>query len=171
MSYFSEWNERIEDNSDSEAFNEFVEAYYKSEQAAYDLILQGYPSFNLEGKAIELAERLGYDARDMVLFVGFLDGVNESLHNKIDLDKVEDDTDLSLDIDYEKLLYNMHEAQAPWLFKLDSWENVLSEEKINEIGKEYRKEHIAVSSKEVGRNDPCPCGSGKKYKKCHGQDI
>ncbi len=23
---------------------------------------------------------------------------------------------------------------------------------------------------EVGRNDPCPCGSGKKYKKCHGQN-
>jgi preprotein translocase subunit SecA len=22
--------------------------------------------------------------------------------------------------------------------------------------------------KKVGRNDPCPCGSGKKYKKCHG---
>ena len=21
----------------------------------------------------------------------------------------------------------------------------------------------------AGRNDPCPCGSGKKYKKCHGQ--
>ncbi|MBI2582665.1 SEC-C domain-containing protein, partial [Candidatus Azambacteria bacterium] len=21
----------------------------------------------------------------------------------------------------------------------------------------------------VGRNDPCPCGSGKKYKKCHGK--
>ena len=24
--------------------------------------------------------------------------------------------------------------------------------------------------KKVGRNDPCPCGSGKKYKKCHGTD-
>ena len=24
------------------------------------------------------------------------------------------------------------------------------------------------SGKKVGRNDPCPCGSGKKYKKCHG---
>ena len=23
----------------------------------------------------------------------------------------------------------------------------------------------------VGRNDPCPCGSGKKYKKCHGKDL
>jgi len=22
--------------------------------------------------------------------------------------------------------------------------------------------------KKVGRNEPCPCGSGKKYKKCHG---
>ena len=26
----------------------------------------------------------------------------------------------------------------------------------------------ANGAKEVGRNDPCPCGSGKKYKKCHG---
>jgi preprotein translocase subunit SecA len=24
--------------------------------------------------------------------------------------------------------------------------------------------------KKVGRNDPCPCGSGKKYKSCHGQN-
>jgi preprotein translocase subunit SecA len=24
------------------------------------------------------------------------------------------------------------------------------------------------SNEKVGRNDPCPCGSGKKYKKCHG---
>ncbi|HXK52909.1 MAG TPA: SEC-C metal-binding domain-containing protein, partial [bacterium] len=23
----------------------------------------------------------------------------------------------------------------------------------------------------IGRNDPCPCGSGKKYKKCHGKDA
>jgi len=27
----------------------------------------------------------------------------------------------------------------------------------------------AGSSEKVGRNDPCPCGSGKKFKKCHGQ--
>ncbi len=28
----------------------------------------------------------------------------------------------------------------------------------------------AKSDKKVGRNDPCPCGSGKKYKNCHGKD-
>jgi preprotein translocase subunit SecA len=26
----------------------------------------------------------------------------------------------------------------------------------------------AASSNEPGRNAPCPCGSGKKYKRCHG---
>jgi preprotein translocase subunit SecA len=26
----------------------------------------------------------------------------------------------------------------------------------------------AISAKKAGRNDPCPCGSGKKYKKCCG---
>jgi uncharacterized protein YecA (UPF0149 family) len=25
-----------------------------------------------------------------------------------------------------------------------------------------------IKGDKVGRNDPCPCGSGKKYKKCHG---
>ena len=30
--------------------------------------------------------------------------------------------------------------------------------------KTYRK-----TEKEIGRNDPCPCGSGKKYKNCHGK--
>jgi preprotein translocase subunit SecA len=25
-----------------------------------------------------------------------------------------------------------------------------------------------IAKEKAGRNDPCPCGSGKKYKKCHG---
>ena len=27
---------------------------------------------------------------------------------------------------------------------------------------------VTRKGEKVGRNDPCPCGSGKKYKKCHG---
>lgn len=34
--------------------------------------------------------------------------------------------------------------------------------------RETKREPIVVGKK-IGRNDPCPCGSGKKYKKCHGQ--
>ena len=33
---------------------------------------------------------------------------------------------------------------------------------------EEAKKADALLKKKVGRNDPCPCGSGKKYKKCHG---
>jgi preprotein translocase subunit SecA len=29
-------------------------------------------------------------------------------------------------------------------------------------------QQVVRSSAKVGRNDPCPCGSGKKFKKCHG---
>jgi preprotein translocase subunit SecA len=30
---------------------------------------------------------------------------------------------------------------------------------------------IVRDAPKVGRNDPCPCGSGKKYKKCHGAGV
>ena len=38
-----------------------------------------------------------------------------------------------------------------------------------EDGKEKVKPQPIVKGDQVGRNDPCPCGSGKKYKNCHGQ--
>lgn len=38
-------------------------------------------------------------------------------------------------------------------------------QKLREIGQAQQ----APKNKKIGRNDPCPCGSGKKYKKCHGQ--
>jgi preprotein translocase subunit SecA len=36
------------------------------------------------------------------------------------------------------------------------------------VGGEATAPQQAVAGAKVGRNDPCPCGSGKKYKKCHG---
>jgi preprotein translocase subunit SecA len=35
-------------------------------------------------------------------------------------------------------------------------------------GGDFSVETVRSSGPKVGRNDPCPCGSGKKYKKCHG---
>src|SRR6478735_5830058 len=37
-------------------------------------------------------------------------------------------------------------------------------------GAEAKGETVRRDKPKVGRNDPCPCGSGKKYKKCHGKD-
>ncbi len=35
-------------------------------------------------------------------------------------------------------------------------------------GNRERRQPVAAGKRKTGRNDPCPCGSGKKYKKCHG---
>ena len=34
-----------------------------------------------------------------------------------------------------------------------------------------QKRQKVIADQKVGRNDPCPCGSGKKYKKCHGATV
>ena len=51
--------------------------------------------------------------------------------------------------------------------KFLSGETVLQKRK--EIEKSYKKTKTVVKEKTVGRNEPCPCGSGKKYKKCCGK--
>ena len=35
-------------------------------------------------------------------------------------------------------------------------------------GERQPVQQVVRGGDKVGRNDPCPCGSGKKYKKCHG---
>jgi len=37
-------------------------------------------------------------------------------------------------------------------------------------GQDAKVETVQRNQPKVGRNDPCPCGSGKKYKKCHGAE-
>ncbi len=39
-----------------------------------------------------------------------------------------------------------------------------------EVSGEEKKPDVTPKSKQVGRNDPCPCGSGKKYKNCCGKE-
>jgi len=42
-------------------------------------------------------------------------------------------------------------------------------EESEEEGEEHASDTFVRHDKKVGRNDPCPCGSGKKYKQCHGK--
>ena len=102
--------------------------------------------------------------------VGFLDGIDESLKTPNNIDEMEADTQVSIDIDPEKLYMNMVGCNAEWLYTLPQWDSILSEERRKEL---YRKQKnsgtIRRESPKVGRNDPCPCGSGKKYKQCCGR--
>ena len=170
MTYYETWIDNSENVKDQTSYTQYINAYYSMEKDAYDKILSAYPD-NAEltsGKASELATKLGFNKDTMDIFVGFLDGIKTSLNNELDVENVNDDSDIKLDIDYEKLYYNMKDAKATWLFKLPSWKKVLDENKTAEISRAYREANIAHSNK-VGRNDPCPCGSGKKYKNCCGK--
>lgn len=163
MSLFEQWKELAGKERKQPEYEKFWADYFEEEKNNYAKILEENKKI-INGKLGTVAGEFGMDD---VTFTGFLDGINTSLVNPVDLDTLEQDTDLNFEIDYEKLYFNMLEAKADWLYNLPEWEGILDEEKRKQIAKEFKASKIAVSSK-VGRNDPCPCGSGKKYKKCCG---
>lgn len=165
MSLYKQWIDVAYEERDQKEYNKFWEVYLEKEKNVYASIL-GSKENVFQGKLKELAERFSLDA---VTFTGFLDGINTSLVNSIDLENLEEESEIKLEIDFEKLYFNMLNAKAPWLYELPQWDDILTKEKRKEITKEYRSSKTVVKDKKIGRNDPCPCGSGKKYKKCCGQ--
>jgi len=78
---------------------------------------------------------------------------------------------------FEDMLVSIEDDTAKYVLKteLKSDEEIKREQVVrkNEMqtgdGKEKIKKGPVKKEVRVGRNDPCPCGSGKKYKNCHGQ--
>lgn len=166
MSLYEEWKNYIEENSKTEEQqNKFWEKYCAEEKVLYQKILSNKLKI-IEGTVEDLAkENKMIDSQ----FMGFLDGINDSLVTSLDLDRVALDTDIKLEIDFEKLYTNMLTVPAEWLYSLEEWDNILSEDKRVELTKEYKRSKTVVNEVKVGRNEPCPCGSGKKFKKCCGR--
>ena len=165
MTLFEQWRELIENQTDA-TFKEFWTEYSGAETKIYSAILDK-PEEKVSGKIGELAA--AHDVRP-VIYMGFLDGINTSLKGgEIELENLDENSEIELDIDLEKLLYNMLAADAEYLYTLPQWEEVLEADKIKEIVKAFKKSKTVVKGEKIGRNDPCPCGSGKKYKKCCGR--
>ena len=91
------------------------------------------PSIVVSGTVKELAEKYHMDLNYMV---GFLDGINESLKVANPIEEMTEDTKVTLDIDLEKLYYNMVEAKADWLYELPAWDKLLTAERRKEIFRE-----------------------------------
>lgn len=167
MKLYEIWKNMAGQLNSREEYDRFWNTYFSMETENYRKLLSD-PARIYSGTEKDLAAEFGMD---QATFCGFIDGINTSLKKEIDLDTLEEDTDIKLDIDFEKLYFNMHEAKAKWLYTLPQWDEVLPEERRSEITREWRASKQAVSEKTVGRNDPCPCGSGKKYKKCCGKNV
>ena len=65
---------------------------------------------------------------------------------------------------FDEMLSNQNEKVLKTFFSIELVSN--NTNKINE--EKNNKDTRRIISKKIGRNEPCPCGSGKKYKLCHG---
>ena len=165
MSLLQEWRDRAYGKDMNERSGQLFWAnYFNIEKEIYKKLLADADKV-WEGTVASLAQEFDTDIK---LFVGFLDGINDSLVTPNSIEEMEQDTSITLNIDKEKLYYNMVEAKAEWLYGLEEWDSLLPEERRKEIYWQQKASGTIVKDKKVGRNDPCPCGSGKKYKKCCG---
>ena len=139
--------------------------YFGVEKGIYEQILKE-PQKVIKGTVKELAEK--YDTT-IELMTGFLDGIDDSLKESNNLDDVTEDSEVTIDIDTEKLYMNMVGCNAEWLYTLPEWDAIYDKETRDALYKKEKTSHTVVKAPKVGRNDPCPCGSGKKYKKCCGK--
>lgn len=166
MALLKEWRDAAySQEMDRAALQKFWGTYFEIEKGIYEQLLEN-PDEEVKGTVKELAEKYGIEVFTMT---GFLDGINESLKEENPIEEMEEDTVVSLAFDKEKLYKNMVAAKADWLYELPQWDNIFSEEKRKELYKEQKASGTVRKEKKIGRNDPCPCGSGKKYKKCCGR--
>ena len=154
-----------DEQADRGQLQNFWCTYFQIEKEIYEKLLSN-PDEEVKGTVRELAEKYG---QEVLTMVGFLDGINESLKEENPIETMEEDTVVSLAFDKEKLYKNMVAAKADWLYELPQWKEIYSEEELKKLYKEQKESTTIRKGKKVGRNDPCPCGSGKKYKKCCGR--
>lgn len=167
MSLLEQWRqEAYNEQAGEKQYQMFWANYFNLEKGFYESLLS--TDEVVTGTIPELAEKYNVDTKIMV---GILDGINDSLKTPNPIETMDETTLLSLDYDKEKLYYNMVEARAEWLYNLPQWDNLLSAERRKELYKEQKSSTTIVKGKKIGRNDPCPCGSGKKYKKCCGRNA
>src|SRR5690625_231060 len=77
---------------------------------------------------------------------------------------------------FESMIASIEEETARYVMKAQIQQNLQREQVVkntkavsgNSEG-EQQKRKPYVRKERIGRNDPCPCGSGKKYKHCHGR--
>ena len=133
------------DGLDDKKREELWSGYFAIEKGIYEQILE-HPEEVITGTVKGLAEKYN---TEILIMTGFLDGINDSL----------------------KVQNPIEEAKANWLFELPQWDKILTEERRKELYKQQKASGTIRKGKKIFPNDPCPCGSGKKYKKCCGKNA
>ncbi|MEK9149313.1 MAG: SEC-C metal-binding domain-containing protein, partial [Candidatus Desantisbacteria bacterium] len=70
---------------------------------------------------------------------------------------------------FEELIYTMKEETISRIFLIQVQRERPAKVTLSKKGMQAIEAAPVSAKRKIGRNDPCPCGSGKKYKYCHGQ--
>lgn len=167
MALIQEWRDvAYSQEADKAQLQKFWTNYFLIEKGIYEKLLTN-PDEVVRGTVKDLADKFEVDVMTMV---GFLDGINDSLKVQNPIEEMDENTEVNLGFDKEMLYKNMVDAKADWLYELPQWDEIFTEEQKKELYKEQKKSGTVVKGPKIGRNDPCPCGSGKKYKHCCGRN-
>ena len=168
MALLQEWQKiAYNEQADRAKLQKFWQDYFLVEKGIYEKLLD-HPDEEVSGTVKELADKYQVSLMEMT---GFLDGIDESLKELNPLETMEEYTPVNLIFDKELLYKNMVDAKAEWLYELPQWDALLDEETRKALYKKQKLSGTIVKGKKIGRNDPCPCGSGKKYKQCCGKNA
>jgi hypothetical protein len=166
MKLLKQWRDAAyNENMDRNQLAQLWDEYFARETDIYAELLKN-PDEVVTGTVQELADK--YDVPLMIM-TGFLDGINDSLVEPNPIEDMEEDTVVNLGFDKALLYKNMVAAKADWLYELEEWNAIFDEETRKALYKEQKASTTVVKETKVYPNDPCPCGSGKKYKKCCGK--
>ena len=165
---YQQWqNIAYDETADRSQLEKFWGTYFQIEKEIYEKLLSN-PDEVVKGTVKELAEKFG---QEVLTMIGFLDGINDSLKVQNPIEEMEEDTEVNLGFDKELLYKNMVDAKADWLYELPQWDKIFDAETKKRLYREQKQSGTVRKAKKIGRNDPCPCGSGKKYKKCCGRNA
>ncbi|MDE7177843.1 MAG: SEC-C domain-containing protein [Lachnospiraceae bacterium] len=168
MALLQNWRDMAySETTDKGSLQRLWAEYFQKEKEIYAQLLKT-PDKAVKGTVKELAEKFEVDIMTMT---GFLDGINDSLKKANPIEEMEEDTKVSLGFDKELLYKNMVAAGADWLYGLEEWNDIFDEDKRKALYREQKESTTVHKEPKVYPNDPCPCGSGKKYKKCCGKNA
>ena len=129
-----------------------LDAQWKEHLAQMDYLRQG---INLRGYA-QKDPKQEFKREAFTMFTGMLGNIKHEIISLISRVQIRDPEDVEA-VEEQRRQSGEVEYQHEEVENLDGGEELPS-----------HQQPVTRDGKKVGRNDPCPCGSGKKFKQCHG---
>ncbi|MBD1555452.1 preprotein translocase subunit SecA [Vibrio sp. S9_S30] len=152
--------EHILRNFEKSVMLQTLDTLWKEHLAAMDHLRQG---IHLRGYA-QKNPKQEYKRESFELFEGLLDSLKMDVITVLSKVRVQQEEEVER-MEAQRRA-QAEEAARRQQFQHQQAENPLSDGEQEEAGQQHPTQR---EERKVGRNEPCPCGSGKKYKQCHGK--